>query len=79
MEHNASVTAPHPAIHPAPPHPGSSRLCHTDGPLLCHEMSSVGIQMSPQETNWCGFAFLSVKLRWFCCLLVSITYMATKG
>lgn len=41
MEHNATATAPHTAIHPAGVHLSSSRLCHTDGPLLCHEMSSV--------------------------------------
>lgn len=40
MKHNATVTSPHTAIHPAAVHLSSSRLCHTDGPLLCHEMSS---------------------------------------
>lgn len=40
MEHNAAVKAPRPAIHPAAAHCSSSvRLHHTDGPLLCHEIS----------------------------------------
>lgn len=41
MEHNSTVPAAHTAIHPATVHRRNSRLRHTDGPLLCHEISSV--------------------------------------
>lgn len=44
MEHNAAVKAPRPAIHPAAARCSSSvRLRHTDGPLLCHEISFVRV------------------------------------
>lgn len=40
MEHNATITAPHIAIHPAA-RCSSSWMCDTDGPVLCHEMRLV--------------------------------------
>lgn len=38
---------PRATIHPAAVHPGSTQLCCTDGPVLCHEMSRVCASSTP--------------------------------
>lgn len=38
---------PRAAIHPAAVHRGSTQLCYTDGPILCHEMSRARAPCTP--------------------------------